>query len=80
VSRGMESMRGFDLFMKATRLLCERRKDVLFVVVGEDRVCYGGDQTVTGSKSFKDWVLAKDHYDLSRFVFTGLLPPASLAQ
>jgi len=80
VSRGMESMRGFDIFMKVARLLCARRQDVLFVVVGQDRVCYGGDQEVTGQQSFKNWVLAQDAYDLSRFFFTGLLPPADLAQ
>jgi glycosyltransferase involved in cell wall biosynthesis len=78
-SRGMESMRGFDIFMKVAKLLCDRRKDVLFVIVGEDRVCYGGDQEVIGQKSFKDWVLSCDSYDLSRFFFTGLLPPAALA-
>jgi glycosyltransferase involved in cell wall biosynthesis len=80
VSRGMESQRGFDIFMKTARLLCRRRSDVLFVVVGADRVCYGGDTEFTGGKSFKDWVLARDDYDLSRFVFTGLLPTGALAQ
>src|SRR5262249_6391211 len=74
VSRGMESMRGFDIFMQAARLLCQRRRDVLFVVVGDDRVCYGGDAEFTGKKSFKQWVLERDDYDLSRFLFTGLLP------
>jgi glycosyltransferase involved in cell wall biosynthesis len=80
VSRGMESMRGFDIFMRAANLICQRRKDVVFIVVGEDRVCYGGDQQVTGGKSFKEWVLCRDHYDLSRFIFTGLLPTSVLAQ
>ncbi len=80
VSRGMENMRGFDVFMKAAKLLCDRRRDVIFVVVGEDRVCYGGDADVIGQPSFKDWVLSQDQYDLSRFVFTGLLPPQALAQ
>ncbi|MEX0711093.1 MAG: glycosyltransferase, partial [Pirellulales bacterium] len=79
VARGMESMRGFDIFMKMARLVCRRRRDVVFVVVGEDRVCYGGDHKVTGDKSFKNWVLAQDDYDLSRFIFTGLVPPAELA-
>jgi glycosyltransferase involved in cell wall biosynthesis len=80
VSRGMESMRGFDIFMRAAQMLCQRRKDVVFVVVGEDRVCYGGDGEFTGQQSFKEWVLARGQYDLSRFIFTGLLPPAALAQ
>lgn len=79
VSRGMESMRGFDIFMKVAKLLCDRRNDVVFVVVGQDRVCYGGDQEVIGQQSFKDWVLSRDHYDLSPFVFTGLMAPKDLA-
>jgi len=80
VSRGMESIRGFDIFMQVARRLCQRRRDVLFVVVGEDRVCYGGDEEFTGRKSFKEWVLARDEYDLSRFVFTGPVPVGTLAQ
>jgi glycosyltransferase involved in cell wall biosynthesis len=79
-TRGMESMRGFDIFMKAAKKLAERRKDVLFLIAGQDRVCYGGDHKVTGGKSFKEWVLAQDDYDLSRFVFLGLLPPPELAR
>ncbi len=80
VSRGMESMRGFDIFLKAAKRICERRRDVLFIVVGEDRVCYGGDHDVTGGMSFKEWVLSKDTYDLSRIHFVGRIPPAELAQ
>jgi glycosyltransferase involved in cell wall biosynthesis len=80
VSRGLESMRGFDIFMKMAKKLCERRKDVLFAVVGEDRICYGGDEKYTGTKSFKSWVLSRDDYDLARFVFLGLIPPAALAE
>jgi glycosyltransferase involved in cell wall biosynthesis len=79
-TRGMESMRGFDIFMKMAKKLCDRRKDVLFLIAGEDRVCYGGDEKVTGQKSFKEWVLAQDNYDLSRFMFLGLVPPPVLAQ
>lgn len=78
VSRGMESMRGFDMFMKAAKRLCDMRDDVMFIVVGEDRVCYGGDEKVTGTKSFKNWVLSQDNYDLSRFHFTGRVTPHDL--
>jgi len=79
-TRGMESMRGFDIFMKAANVLSKRRTDVLFVVAGQDRVCYGGDSRHTGGKTFKEWVLAQDSYDLTRFHFTGLLPPTELAR
>src|SRR5204862_2359179 len=39
-----------------------------------------GDAEFTGGKSFKEWVLARDQYDLSRFVFAGLLPMGALAE
>ncbi len=80
VARGFESMRGFDVFMKVAKRLCDRRSDVAFAVVGEDRVCYGGDARFTKGKTFKEWVLAQDDYDLSRIRFLGRMPPAELAK
>jgi glycosyltransferase involved in cell wall biosynthesis len=80
VARGMESMRGFDIFCKIANRLSEKRSDVLFLVVGQDRVCYGGDRRHTGGRSFKEWVFAQEDFDLSRFRFLGLLPPAELAR
>jgi glycosyltransferase involved in cell wall biosynthesis len=80
VSRGFESIRGFDIFMRAAKKLCDRRSDVVFAVVGSDRVCYGGDERFTGGKSFRDWVLSRDDYDRSRFVFTGTVPEHELAR
>jgi glycosyltransferase involved in cell wall biosynthesis len=79
-TRGMESMRGFDIFMRFAKRLGDRRPDVQFVVAGQDRVCYGGDHVVTGGKSFKEWVLTREEYDLSRFHFVGLLPARELAR
>ena len=78
VSRGFESMRGFDIFMRAAKLIYERYPDVLFVVVGSDRICYGGDARHIKSKTFREHVLAGENYDLSRFVFTGLVPVSTL--
>jgi glycosyltransferase involved in cell wall biosynthesis len=79
-TRGMESMRGFDVFMKAAKKLCDRRKDVIFLIAGQDRICYGGDERFTGGKSFKEWVFSQDDFDQSRFVFLGLIPPTELAK
>lgn len=79
-TRGMESMRGFDVFMKAAKKLSDRRKDVIFLIAGQDRVCYGGDERFTGGKTYKEWVFSQDQYDLSRFVFLGLIPPTELAK
>ncbi len=78
VSRGMEAMRGFDIFMKIAKRVCEQRSDVLFVVVGEDRVAYGGDHRYTGGKTFKQWLLSRDDYPLDRILFVGRVPPDQL--
>src|SRR5205814_10379236 len=59
VSRGFESMRGFDIFMRSAKLIAQQYPNVLFFVVGTDRIAYGGDVNyIKGTKSFKDWVLA----------------------
>lgn len=79
VSRGMEAMRGFDIFMRIAKRLCDQRDDVLFVVVGEDRIAYGGDSRFTEGKTFKHWVLSQDDYDLQRILFLGRIAPDQLA-
>ena len=80
VSRGLESMRGFDVFMRAAKRVCDEYDDVRIVVVGDDRVAYGGDLAHTGGKSFKQWVLERDDYDLDRILFAGRVAPTVLAQ
>ncbi len=80
VARGFESIRGFDIFMKVAKKIYQRLQDVRFVVVGQDRICYGGDDKRTGGLTYKQWVLAQDQYDMSKFAFVGLMPPEALAQ
>ena len=79
VSRGLESIRGFDLFMRVADRIARHRSDVLFVVVGGEEIHYGWDKLHTGSPSFKQWVLAHGNYDLSRFLFLGRILPEELA-
>ena len=78
-ARGFEATRGFDVFMRFAKVLYARRPKVRFIVIGRDRVHYGGDLNRTKGKSFKQWVLAQDEYDLSKFAFVGAVPPAVLA-
>ncbi len=81
VSRGFESMRGFDIFMRVARRIAEEYPNVVFFVVGEDKVSYGGDTNHTGpGVSFKQWVLSREEFDLSRFVFTGRLSTTQLSR
>ena len=80
VSRGLESMRGFDIFMKVAKRICDVRKDVLFVVVGSDHVYYGTDLERCKEKSFREHVMAQDRYDPDRFIFTGQILASQLAE
>ena len=78
MSRGFESMRGFDLFMKVAQQIYRQFPDVVFVVVGSTRVCYGGDEKHIQHNTFFEHVLAQSDYDLSKFIFTGLVPVTTL--
>ena len=40
-----------------------RFPDVVFVVVGSDRICYGGDQKYIRHPTFREHVMAQDDYD-----------------
>ncbi len=52
-------MRGFDIFMRTAKRIIEQFSDVIFFVVGSDRICYGGDDTHLGEgQTFKQWVLS----------------------
>jgi glycosyltransferase involved in cell wall biosynthesis len=72
VSRGMEPYRGFPQFMESISLLQKRRKLCHVVVVGEDRVAYG--RQLPKRKTFKQLMLDKFDFDLSRLHFTDRLP------
>jgi glycosyltransferase involved in cell wall biosynthesis len=80
VSRGLESARGFDIFMKMAKRIYQDRDDVLFLVAGEERTNYGHELHHIGKRSFKQWVLEHDSYDLNKFHFLGRIPPEDLAQ
>jgi glycosyltransferase involved in cell wall biosynthesis len=81
VSRGLESIRGFDVFMKVAKRIYEAYPDVLFLIAGEERTNYGHEMHHIGSqgfKSFKQWVLSQDQYDPGRFAFLGNIPTDDL--
>ncbi len=80
VSRGFEAARGFDIFLQIADRICRERSDTMVLVVGEDRIAYGGDERFTGGKTFKEWAIEKYQPNLSRIHFVGRLPPSKLAQ
>lgn len=74
VSRGLEAIRGFDIFMRVAKRICDARPDVVFMVVGSDEVVYGNDEEHLGGMTLKEHVLRQDDYDLDRIRFLGWLP------
>jgi glycosyltransferase involved in cell wall biosynthesis len=79
VSRGLESIRGFDIFMKAARKIYQQIPNTVFFIAGTERTNYGHELHHIGNQTFKQWVLSQDEYDLSRFHFLGLIPTPELA-
>jgi glycosyltransferase involved in cell wall biosynthesis len=77
-SYGLETARGFDIFMKVAKRICDTRREVLFVVIGADRAYYGEDRRYIRENTFYQHVLAQDQYDLSRFIFTGQILESEL--
>jgi glycosyltransferase involved in cell wall biosynthesis len=75
VSYGLEALRGFDIFMKVAK-----RQDVIFIVVGADRVQYGEDLRFIRAPTFAQHVLSQDAYDLNRFLFTGQILEEQLVE
>lgn len=78
VARGLESVRGFDLFMRLAKRLGRERPNVLFVVAGDEPIHYGWDLVFTRGESFRQWVMKQEPYDLSRFLFLGAIDSAEL--
>ena len=79
-ARGFESMRGFDIFMRAAKLICDRDPNVIFLIAGTDRIAYGGDEQHLNGKTFKQWTLEQQAYDLDRIKFLGRVEPRVLAE
>jgi glycosyltransferase involved in cell wall biosynthesis len=80
VARGLEALRGFDIFMKVAKRIAEVRSDVIFVVVGSEHFYHGADLKYIQARSFVEHVLQQDQYDLGRFIFAGRVPSSQLVE
>jgi glycosyltransferase involved in cell wall biosynthesis len=78
VSRGLESVRGFDIFMKMAKKVYQQYPNVIFLIAGQERTNYGHELHHIRNQTFKRWVLAQDHYELERFHFLGHIPTEDL--
>ncbi|MCS6975437.1 MAG: glycosyltransferase [Gemmatales bacterium] len=78
VSRGLESARGFDIFMKVAKRVTEELDDVLVLIAGDERTNYGHEKPYIGNQTFKQYVLSRDKYDLQKIQFLGRIPLTDL--
>jgi len=54
----LKACAGFDIFMRRTASVFPWIFRCGFIVVGSDKMAYGGDSSYIGeAKTFKDWVL-----------------------
>lgn len=79
VSRGLESVRGYDIFLRVAERISRERDDVLFVVAGSEDVYYGWDALRSGGKTFAQWAASRTSIDPARFIALGQVTPDVLA-
>lgn len=72
VTRNFEHYRGFPTFVKAAKLITERRPNCHIIAVGADDVSYG--RRPPAGKTFRQMYLEETPLDLSRVHFVGPLP------
>ena len=75
-----KSMRGFDIFMKAAKLICERIPTCSLLVVGTDRIAYGGDETLHRTARRSKSGCCAGQYDLIEIKFLGRVTPPDLGR
>lgn len=80
VARGLESTRGFDIFLKVAKRIYEADPRVVFLVVGGDEVYYGNDRQYIGEESFYRHAWNQGDYDLRRFRFLGQVSRRTVAR
>ena len=80
VGRGLEAMRGFDIFVRVANRIAAEMPNVLFVVAGSDRISYGNDRNHITAKTFREHVLETERPDLRRFRLLGMVPAPQLAE
>jgi len=64
VSRGFETMRGFDVFLRVAQRICELRDDVVFLCIGDDSSHYADDSKRTGGKSLREHLMQQGEFDI----------------
>ena len=78
-ARGLESLRGFDIFLEVAAPIARERPDVVFAVAGGDRTQYGWDGAAFPGRKFRSWASDRSPIDPARIAFLGVVEPTTLA-
>jgi glycosyltransferase involved in cell wall biosynthesis len=78
VARGLEPYRGFPQFMRAAARIAKKRRDVLFLVAGEDAISYGRPHP--SGRSWRQVMMEESGIDPERIVFLGAIDHATLVR
>lgn len=79
VARGLESVRGFDIFVRVASRIARERPDVLFVIAGSEHIYYGWDALHCDGVPFRRWAMERIPHDPERFLFLGHIEPEHLS-
>jgi glycosyltransferase involved in cell wall biosynthesis len=72
IARNLEPYRGFPTFMRAAKLILERRPNAQILVIGGDGVSYGSKRS--DGKTYREHYLEELDLDLTRIHFLGRVP------
>ncbi|MFT7667951.1 MAG: glycosyltransferase involved in cell wall biosynthesis [Planctomycetota bacterium] len=78
VARGLEAMRGFDIFMQVAQRIARARPEAHFLVVGGDRTHYGNDLRHIKHESFREHVMAEQAPQIPNMHFLGMVDKNTL--
>ncbi len=78
VSRGLDALHGFDIFMEVAHQLSQKREDVHFVIVGNPKTGNAPEIAGLWGETFKGFVLKKQPFALERFHFLTGISEAAL--
>ena len=72
--RTLEAVRGFDVFIKVAKKIHRARKDVQFLVIGDEATIYGNETAYLAEKSFKRHVLETEGLNEQALLFKPFMP------
>ena len=78
-ARDLSSAKGFDQFIRIANLIANERSNAQFIIIGSPELLYSHEKTFISDQigdsniTFRDWVVAHEKIDSSRFTMLGMV-------